>query len=312
MYQEFGFGEKGPEAIRAFLGYAWQSWKKPSPRYVVLLGDSTYDPKDYLGTHVADRLPFHPVKTSYMWTASDPAFAAVNGDDLVPDLAIGRLSAGSLAEAQTLVAKLVAFERAGRDPRRQGRARGGQRGRGRSFRGRCRRPGGHRPARPRGPEDLPARPRAGGTRAEVRGAFDSGASLLSYVGHGATAVWASENVFNNQDVADLAAQAEQPLLMTMNCLNGFFHFPPLNSLAEALVKAEGKGAIAAFSPSGLSLNDAAHLYHKALLAEIASGAHARLGDAVLAAQADYADSGAFPELLSIYHLFGDPAMKIRP
>jgi hypothetical protein len=29
------------------------------------------------------------------------------------------------------------------------------------------------------------------------------------------------------------------------------------------------------------------------------------------AQGIYADSGAFPELLSICHLFGDPAMRIR-
>jgi hypothetical protein len=36
-----------------------------------------------------------------------------------------------------------------------------------------------------------------------------------------------------------------------------------------------------------------------------------LGDAVLAAQEAYAYSGAFPELLSIYHLFGDPAMELR-
>ena len=34
-------------------------------------------------------------------------------------------------------------------------------------------------------------------------------------------------------------------------------------------------------------------------------------DALLAAQKDYADGGAFPELLSIYHLFGDPGMRLR-
>ena len=123
-----------------------------------------------------------------------------------------------------------------------------------------------------------------GTRAEIVAAFDSGPGLVSYVGHGATAVWASENVFNNTDVSSLSAQGQQPLLLTLNCLNGFFHFPPFDSLAEALLKAEGKGAIAAFSPSGLSLDEAAHDYHKALLAEIESGRHARLGDAVLAAQ----------------------------
>jgi len=36
-----------------------------------------------------------------------------------------------------------------------------------------------------------------------------------------------------------------------------------------------------------------------------------LGDAVLAAQEAYAESGAFPELLGIYHLFGDPAPRLH-
>ena len=78
-----------------------------------------------------------------------------------------------------------------------------------------------------------------------------------------------------------------------------------------MVKAEGKGAVAAVSPSGLSLDEPAHLFHKALVQHLRSGAHSRLGDALLAAQADYATSGAFPELLDIYHLFGDPAMRVR-
>jgi hypothetical protein len=78
-----------------------------------------------------------------------------------------------------------------------------------------------------------------------------------------------------------------------------------------LVKAEGRGAIAAFSPSGLSLNEPAHLLHRALAAEIVSGRHSRLGDALMAAQAAYAETGAFPELLRIYHLFGDPALALR-
>ena len=46
--------------------------------------------------------------------------------------------------------------------------------------------------------------------------------------------------------------------------------------------------------------------------EITSRQHLRLGDALLAAQKTYALSGAMPELLSIYHLFGDPALEIHP
>jgi hypothetical protein len=310
VYQEFGGGESGPEPLKAFLQYAYEHWRRPSFRYVVLLGDSTYDPRDYLKTGVKDRIPFHPVKTSYLWTASDPSYAAVNGEDLLPDVAVGRLSAGSLAEARILVDKLVAYESAGR-----------------RFGGRAvlladnQDLGGPFEAdadevaagvlQSREVQKIYLRDVGAGMRAEIRGAFDGGAGLMSYIGHGATAVWASENVFNNSDVPSLGLQAEQPLLLTLNCLNGFFHFPPFDSLTEALLKAEGKGAVAAFSPSGLSLDAAAHRYHQALLEEIESGRHPRLGDALLAAQAAYADSGRFPELLAIYHLFADPAQSLR-
>jgi hypothetical protein len=69
--------------------------------------------------------------------------------------------------------------------------------------------------------------------------------------------------------------------------------------------------VAAVSPSGLSLDGPAHEYHRALVAELTSGEHQRLGDAVLAAQKTYADTGLMPELLEVYQLLGDPAMKIR-
>jgi Peptidase family C25 len=151
----------------------------------------------------------------------------------------------------------------------------------------------------------------GASRPAIQQALDRGPSFVSYVGHGGTAVWASENIWNNLDVNTLAYGTRPHLLLTMNCLNGFFHFPSLNSLAEQFLKADGKGAVAAFSPSGLSVNEPAHLLHKMLLAEVLSGRHARLGDAVLAAQASYTDSGAFPELLNIYNLLGDPALRLR-
>ena len=148
-------------------------------------------------------------------------------------------------------------------------------------------------------------------KSEIVAALNEGASHLSYVGHGGIHLWAQENVFNTGDVAALQGQAQRPLVLTLNCLNGYFHFPYFDSLSEELLKAEGKGAIAAFSPSGLSLDEPAHLFHKAVLSEVLSGRHQRLGDAVLEAQESYARSGAFPELLRIYHLFGDPALTIR-
>jgi hypothetical protein len=308
---EFGFGESGPSALADFISYAYHHWRRPSPRYVVLLGDGTYDYKDYLGTGVKSLVPARLIETSFLWTASDPSYAAVNGDDPLPDLAIGRLPAASLVEAQSMVEKIVAYEREGTtlggpvalvadDPDRAG-----------DF---------ERDAEALASGVLSSRnPRriflrslgTADSRAAIRDAFDEGGSLLSYLGHGGIHLWADERLLETGDVASFAPQPRQPIVLTMNCLNGYFHFPYFNSLAEELVKARDRGAIAAFSPSGLSLNGPAHRLHEVLLGELVSGRHARLGDAILAAQAAYAETGAFPELLRIYHLLGDPALRLR-
>jgi hypothetical protein len=311
VYDAFGYGENSPEAIRDFIGHAYHRWTAPSPRYVLLLGDSTFDPKDYAKTGVKDHLPAFMFRSTWLWTASDPAYASVNGEDSLPDLAVGRLPASSLEQAERLVEKLVAFERNGFDPSAGAVLVADNPDRAGDFEADA--------------DEIASGPLVGyttekiylgrlgtqETRSAILGAFDRGASLVSYVGHGAPAIWASEGLLTSWDVDGLSPQARQPVLFTMNCLNGYFVAPAFDSLAEALVKAEDKGAIAAVSPSGLSLDAAAHEYHKALLAQVVSGPHARLGDAILAAQSDYADTGFFPELLRVYNLFGDPATRLR-
>jgi hypothetical protein len=307
---EFGAGQPSAEAIRELVRYAFHSWSQPSPRYVLLLGDSSYDPRNFTGTALASPLPALWLGTSYLVTASDPALAAVNGEDPLPDLAIGRLPARTAQEAQLLIAKLLAWEDSGQglggkallvadNPDVAGDFEADIADVASSFLS-------GREVQLAHLSELGAE-----TRPTILEALNGGLSLLGYVGHGGAAVWASENVWNSWDVASLVAQSQQPLLVTMNCLNGYFVAPSFDALGEALVKADGRGAIAAFSPSGLSLDGPAHLLHRALMAEVTGGSHARLGDAVLAAQKAYAETGAMPELLSIYHLFGDPAMTIR-
>ena len=272
----------------------------------------TYDFKDELKTGVTNGVPPYMVKTSYLWTASDPTFAAVNGDDWLPDLAIGRLPVSSPEEAAKLAEKIIRFESGGyvfgdapvvlvtdnADAAGDFDANADELAQGLLSR--------FDPVR----LSLSALGRDPMRDAIVR-SFDDGASLISYIGHGGIHLWASENIFNRSDVALLSAQPRQPLLLTMNCLNGYFHFPYFDSLAEALVTAEDRGAVAAFSPSGLSLDEPAHRFHKILLEALLDEENMRLGDAVLAAQKGYLETGAFPELLRIYHLFGDPALTLR-
>ena len=310
IYMEFGFGETTPKAIRDFLAFAYHRWQSPSPRYVLLLGDATYDYKNYLQTGVVNHVPPLMIKTRYMWTASDPAYASVNGDDILPDLAIGRLPAASVDEVRLLTEKILAYETGQAslsapvvlvtdNPDTAGNFTADAEEIASTLLA-------NRPVRKIYLDRLGTAP----TRAAILEAFDEGASLTSYLGHGGIHLWADENLFNIWQIDSLSPQPQQPLLLTMSCLNGLFHFPYFDSLSEALLKADGKGAIAAFSPSGLSLNTPAHRYHKALLKEIFDNRHERLGDAILAAQQAYTATGAFPELLSIYHLLGDPALRL--
>jgi hypothetical protein len=278
---------------------------------VLLLGDGSSDPRNFTGTAGPAPLPVRWVRTSYLWTASDPSLGAVNGDDALPDVAVGRLPAGTVEQAETLVRKVLDWEDSG-----QGLA-------GRAVLV-ADRPdaGGDFEAdaldveesflRDRETLELRVRELGGATRSAIVGALDEGAALLSYVGHGGPAVWSSQNVLSSWDVPLLRAQTRQPLMLTLNCLNGYFVAPSFDSLAEAFLDAEGRGTIAAISPSGLSLEGPAHVFHRAVVAELTSGTHRRLGDVFLAAQRDYAEAGVMPELLSVYHLFGDPTMPVAP
>ena len=106
----FGGGQVSAQAIRDFLSFAYHQWRRPSPRYVLLLGDANHDPRRFNPASQPSPMPFLLQRTSYIWTASDPALAALNGDDILPDLAIGRLPATTLEQAQTMVAKVLDWE----------------------------------------------------------------------------------------------------------------------------------------------------------------------------------------------------------
>ena len=91
VYDEFSFGEKTPQAIKDFLRWA-RTWAT-APKFVVLAGDATIDPRDYEGLGNADFVPTKqvPMNQASLETASDDWFVDFNNNGL-PDIAIGRLS----------------------------------------------------------------------------------------------------------------------------------------------------------------------------------------------------------------------------
>lgn len=151
--------------------------------------------------------------------------ASVDGDDAIPDVAPGRLTAKSIDDVSTLVDKILAYESGAIDPAAHLVLMTDDADEAGDF---------ERNADELSRTVLGGLPQsrihlselgAEATRREVRRSFDEGTSLVSYIGHGGIHLWASENVFNTEDVSKLGAQPAQPIVLTMNCLNGYFHFP---------------------------------------------------------------------------------------
>jgi hypothetical protein len=111
VYDEFSFGVKSPKAIKDFLSFAKTKWRK-SPRFVLLVGDASFDPKNYYGFGYWDFVPTKLIDTQYLETASDDWFVDSN-DDGLPEMAIGRLPVRTLEEAKILVSKTLTYEQTG-------------------------------------------------------------------------------------------------------------------------------------------------------------------------------------------------------
>src|SRR6185503_15175919 len=141
VYDEFNYGVLHPRALKEFLSYAYHSWKPPAPRWVLLVGDASWDAKNEKhddsqypaaafspshGTIFAeiDAVHYGPgaelkhrnlVPTwSYLTydghAAGDNWFVSVDGDDDLPDMAVGRFPVTEPAEVTAIVDKTIRYQ----------------------------------------------------------------------------------------------------------------------------------------------------------------------------------------------------------
>ena len=302
LYDEFSFGHKSPQAIRDFLQYATTHWQT-RPRFVLLLGDASLDPKNYLGDGDVDFVPTRLLDTLTMETASDSWFADFSGTG-VPALAIGRLPVRTAAEADRLIARIVAYEQ-------QGATDGGVllvsgTPRGYDFGAASAQLTGLIPptvaTQQLSLNDTPL----GTAQDALLQALSSGQRIVNYQGHGSVDLWGSSLL---TDTAALGlTNAQLPVFFLFTCLNGYFQDPVLDSLAESLLKASAGGAVAVYASAGMTDSAAENGLNQELFRRLfaAGTTPLTLGDAAAAAQAAVTD----PDLRRTYLLFGDPAMRL--
>lgn len=107
IYDEFNFGNFSPVAIKDFIKYAYENWKEPKIKYVLLVGDAIGD-VDWIKEDV---IPCYMIKTLVGGeTATDNWFVDFD-EDSIPEVAIGRIPVNSKKELKTVINKIINYEK---------------------------------------------------------------------------------------------------------------------------------------------------------------------------------------------------------
>ena len=111
IFNEFSCGMTDVSGVRNFIKYAYDNWTI-QPKYVLLFGDGTYDYRNIEGNNNNYIIPYETAESLNGITSydTDDFFVRVDGNDLKPDLAIGRITVNSTSDADNIVDKIIRYE----------------------------------------------------------------------------------------------------------------------------------------------------------------------------------------------------------
>ena len=345
VYDRVNGGQMSAEAIHDFLKQAYLTWLTPAPTYVVLLGDGNYDMRNYKGNSGSTYLPpyLELVDPDLGETAADNRFVTLTGDDILPEMHIGRLVANTASDAKALVDKIIAYE---------GRYAGGCRCNGWNYNalfvaddleggggnfydysdkvadGFADPPTNSVPLLPSSYTgikkylgltcDVANNPSpANECRQQILDTYNNqGALLVSFVGHSTKTEWAAERLLDSGMISQMTNGPCLPIHLAMTCFEGSFHEIGANtqSLAEAAVRTPLHGAVASWSPTGFGLVSGHDYLETGLFLALFHQGIPQLGAAATWAKQYLWDTepfGAHRDLIDTFVLLGDPALMVK-
>lgn len=345
IINQYGYGLNIPAAIRDYLTFALGNWTT-APRYVVLLGDGTFNPKQLecfsdspsCGGWDANDATFVVTEIAFVdrfqgQIVSDHPLVLLSGNDLVADMSIGRISATSLEEANYAVSKIIKFEEeelnqpdwqknsvfvADIDDPSAG-----------FFCDENALAAEHMPDEftathlcfnedeiPDG--SPPTNAQTDALRAELGHHINTlGTGFVNYRGHGGRNFWGYPSILstNQSHLEDFWTNFGRPVVvLSADCLDGHFGWPGIDSLSETWLRMDQvRGTAAHWSSVGLGYSFEHTILHEGFYDGLKIGKQARIGDAVNYAKLAYIKSQQHESELYSFTLQGDPAMRIyRP
>ncbi|MBK8555663.1 MAG: type IX secretion system sortase PorU [Lewinellaceae bacterium] len=333
LYNEFSSGGKDPTAIRDFARMMLE--RNPGKfDYLLLLGDGSFDPKNNTGS--ADNLDFIPVfetaesfHTIYAYP-SDDYFGLLSADeggalDGSLDIAVGRITARSGAEAQAVVDKIIAYDRSqvtlgdwhlrllyiGDDQdtnahiNQAEKLANGAEAKESWFNVDKVYLDAYQQVATIGDDRYPD------ATAAINSAVFKGSLILQYIGHGGPRGWAQERVISNNDIAQWNNANRYPLIITATCsFGGYDDYKTLTGGEQSLIK-PNSGAVGLFTTVRAVYIDGNNKLTDAVQGVIfqrINGQYRSIGDILKDAKNTL--SGGTEDNARRFTLLGDPAMYL--
>ncbi len=326
VFNEFSAGRTDPMAIRMFLKMLYDRHGGSSPRYVLLVGDASYDYKNRVQGNV-QLVPTYQSRTSYSPIrsyATDDFFIYLDDDEGdfeggspgKPDLGIGRFPITQGSQGEAIIAKMRQYHS-------------------RSSAGDWR----SRILLMADDEDYnlhlnqsealakfieqtepsylirkiyfdafkqystPAGPRYPDAKEALNREIDRGILLLNYYGHGGEKGLAHEQILRINDIRKWRNRYRYPLIITATCEFGRYDDPQFVSGGEEALLHPSGGAIALLTTTRLVYSSGNQRTVEALFRSgLLEGK--RLGDAYLTTKQNTAGLNSYK-----FVLLGDPALR---
>ncbi len=319
IYDEFSYGILDPYALKYFVAYAFQNWTAPATLYVALIGDMSHDYRHLLKSSRLNYVPSIPYHSyEFGFSGSDNDIVAVSGDDIVPDMAIGRLSIEEVSEGNIILDKLEKYPADNAKSWKQtvalfsagvnntDAAELGFNSANLYLENAFVKPASMRAKNVfRYPSNQNESQYQGGV-VEMRDAINSGSVLLNYYGHGASSQW--DLTFYSDDIYLLENEGRLPVILNPTCFTA--SFDDQNIFGEQFLKVPDKGCVGFIGCSGMTHWEAGRIINELIFNEVFSNRNYISGKAFQYAKAASPQTGYYADQIALLTYLGDPALQL--
>ena len=290
-------------AIKSYIKDAQQQM---GIKAVLLVGSDSYDYLNNLNIGSISYIPtlYRATDDNITFAPVDPLYADTN-NDLIPDLAIGRLPVRTQQELQNMINKTITFAN-----RQYTKSAIFSSDRDTSF----------DRFSDQMIDQLPLdwqietayinQLELLGAKSSLINSIENGVTLTSFFGHSGPSSWSFERLFDRNDVLALNNINKPTLINQFGCWNTYYVVPQYNTMAHAFMQVDNKGAVAVMGASTLTESFHESELAKLLIPELTQENNT-IGQAILNAKQQLALN--HPEYLDVilgWTLLGDPLIQI--